>query len=84
MLPVLALVLLIQIPLELALLQRILSAILKIRATIDDILENGVLLTGLLDGVPEILEQTVELVRQTAIGALRYGGGLDKVIEKVL
>ncbi len=84
MLPVLALVLLIQIPLELALLQRILSAILKIRGTIDDILENGVVLTGLLDGVPEILEQTVELVRQTSIGALRYGGGLDKVIEKVL
>jgi hypothetical protein len=84
MLPVLALVLLIQIPLELALLQRILSAILKIRRTIDDILENGVVLTGLLDGVPEILEQTVELVRQTAIGALRYGGGLNKVVDKVL
>ena len=84
MLPVLALLLLIQIPLELALLQRILSAILKIRQTIDDILENGVVLTGLLDGVPEILEQTVELVRQTGIGALRYGGGLDKVVEKVL
>ncbi|HEY8201125.1 MAG TPA: hypothetical protein VII47_07205 [Actinomycetota bacterium] len=84
MLPILALLLLIQIPLELALLQRILSAILKIRQTIDDILENGVVLTGLLDGVPEILEQTVELVRQTGIGALRYGGGLDKVVEKVL
>jgi hypothetical protein len=84
MLPVLALLLLIQIPLELALLQRILSNILKIRQTIDDILENGVVLTGLLDGVPEILEQTVELVRQTGIGALRYGGGLDKVVEKVL
>ena len=84
MLGVLALLLLITIPVELALLQRILSAILKIRQTIDDILENGVVLTGLLDGVPEILEQTVELVRQTGIGALRYGGGLDKVIEKVL
>lgn len=84
MLPLMALILLITIPIELALLQRILSAILKIRQTIDDILENGVVLTGLLDGVPEILEQTVELVRQTAIGALRYGGGVDKVIEKVL
>jgi hypothetical protein len=84
MLAVLALLLLITIPVALALLQRVLSAILKIRQTIDDILENGVVLTGLLDGVPEILEQTVELVRQTAIGALRYGGGVDKVIEKVL
>ncbi|HEX4862760.1 MAG TPA: hypothetical protein VFV02_01735 [Acidimicrobiales bacterium] len=84
MLPVLALLLLITIPVALALLQRVLSAILKIRQTIDDILENGVVLTGLLDGVPEILEQTVELVRQTAIGALRYGGGVDKVIDKVL
>ncbi|MGH2722321.1 MAG: hypothetical protein ACRDJO_12085 [Actinomycetota bacterium] len=84
MLTVMALLLLITIPVALALLQRILSAILKIRQTIDDILENGVVLTGLLDGVPEILEQTVELVRQTAIGALRYGGGVDKVIEKVL
>jgi|GraSoiStandDraft_50_1057286.scaffolds.fasta_scaffold1277900_2 hypothetical protein len=84
MLSVLALLLLITIPVALALLQRVLSAILKIRQTIDDILENGVVLTGLLDGVPEILEQTVELVRQTAIGALRYGGGVDKVIEKVL
>lgn len=84
MLSVLALLLLITIPVALALLQRVLSAILKIRQTIDDILENGVVLTGLLDGVPEILEQTVELVRQTAIGALRYGGGVDKVIDKVL
>jgi hypothetical protein len=84
MLSVLALLLLITIPIALALLQRVLSAILKIRQTIDDILENGVVLTGLLDGVPEILEQTVELVRQTAIGALRYGGGVDRVIEKVL
>jgi len=84
MLPVLALLLLITIPVALALLQRVLSAILKIRQTIDDILENGVVLTGLLDGVPEILEQTVELVRQTAIGALRYGGVVDKVIDKVL
>jgi hypothetical protein len=84
MLPVLALVFLITIFVALALLQRVLSAILKIRQTIDDILENGVVLTGRLDGVPEILEQTVELVRQTAIGALRYGGGVDKVIEKVL
>jgi hypothetical protein len=84
MLSVLAILLLITIPVALALLQRVLSAILKIRQTIDDILENGVVLTGLLDGVPEILEQTVELVRQTAIGALRYGGGVDKVIDKVL
>ena len=84
MLPVLALLLLITIPVALVLLQRVLSAILKIRQTIDDILENGVVLTGLLDGVPEILEQTVELVRQTAIGALRYGGGVNKVIDKVL
>ena len=84
MLGVLAVLLLITIPVALALLQRVLSAILKIRQTIDDILENGVVLTGLLDGVPEILEQTVELVRQTAIGALRYGGGVDKVIDKVL
>lgn len=84
MLVVLAVLLLITIPVALALLQRVLSAILKIRQTIDDILENGVVLTGLLDGVPEILEQTVELVRQTAIGALRYGGGVDKVIDKVL
>lgn len=84
MLFILALLLGVTVLGTLVLLQRVLSPILEIRKTIDDILENGVILTGLLDGVPEILEQTVELVRQTGIGALRYGGGLNRVISRVM
>ena len=68
------------IPGEIFLLNRTLNPIQEIRGHIDSILENGVIITGHLDGVTEILAETKDVVSQVAVGALRYGGGLDRVI----
>jgi hypothetical protein len=56
-------------------LQRVMSAINSIRGHIDGILENGVVLTGELDGVPELL------VRNVAVGAVRYANAVDRVMR---
>ena len=62
-------------------LQRVMSAINSIRGHIDGILENGVILTGELDGVPELLEVTDAVVKEVAVGAVRYANGLDRVVR---
>ena len=64
-------------------LQRVMSVIVSIRTHIDQILENGVVLTGELDGVPELLEVTDDVVKEVAVGALRYGNGLERVTRSV-
>ncbi len=80
---IVALIVLISIPIELYLLNRILTPIVEIDGHIDQILEDGVPLTGSLDGVTEILAETKEVVSQVAAGALRYGGGLNKVTTRL-
>jgi hypothetical protein len=60
-------------------LQRVMSVISSIRGHIDGILEHGVILTGELDGVPELLEVTDSVVKEVAVGAVRYANGLDRV-----
>lgn len=78
-----ALLVLIAIPAEIFLLNRILGPITEIRGHIDQILVDGVILTGNLDGVTEMLAETKDVVSQVATGALRYGGGVDKVLRAV-
>jgi hypothetical protein len=39
---------------------------------VDDILYNGVILTGVLDNVPALLAETDSTVNSVAIGATRY------------
>ncbi len=78
-----AIIVLIAIPVELYLLNRILNPIIEIDGHIDQILEDGVPLTGSLDGVTEILAETKEVVSQVAAGALRYGTGLNKVTTRL-
>jgi hypothetical protein len=80
---VMALIILIAIPIEIFLLNRILTPIVEIDGHIDQILEDGVPLTGSLDGVTEILAETKEVVSQVAAGALRYGSGLNKVTTRL-
>jgi hypothetical protein len=80
---VMALIILVSIPIELYLLNRILTPIVEIDGHIDTILEDGVPLTGSLDGVTEILAETKEVVSQVAAGALRYGAGLNKVSTRL-
>lgn len=60
-------------------LKRVVDVIVSIRGHIDGILENGVILTGELDGVPELLEITDSVVKEVAIGATRYANAVDRV-----
>ena len=58
-------------------LQRVMSAINSIRDHIDGILEHGVVLTGELDGVPELLEVTDSVrlrVLKSSISEVRSRG----------
>jgi hypothetical protein len=60
---------------------RVMSAINSIRGHVDGILENGVILTGELDGVPELLEITDSVVKEVAVGATRYANAVDRVVR---
>ena len=80
---IIALMVAVAIPAEIFLLNRIINPIVEIRGHIDQILVDGVILTGHLDGVTEMLAETKDVVSQVATGALRYGGGVDKVLRAV-
>jgi hypothetical protein len=56
----------------LALMQRIVKPVDRIRETVDGILYNGVILTGELDNVPDLLAETDSTVKEVSIGATRY------------
>src|SRR4051812_45836337 len=66
-------------PVLVALLNRVLAALERIRGASDDILAGGVLLAGELDGVPEALATTDATVAAVATGAARYGGSVAKL-----
>ena len=68
------------LPVVLVLLNRIVTPIERIRATVDDILANGVTLTGQLDNLPELLDVTDGAVNEIAIGATRYVTGVGKLL----
>lgn len=80
---IIVIMVLITIPVEIFLLNRVLNPIIEIDGHIDQILEDGVPLTGHLDGVTELLAETKEVVSQVAAGALRYGAGLNKVTTRL-
>jgi hypothetical protein len=63
-----------------ALLNRVLAAVERIRAASDDILAGGVALTHELDGVPEALAQTDTTIQQVSVGAVRYAGSVAKLL----
>lgn len=63
-----------------ALLNRVLAAVERIRAASDDILAGGVALTRELDGVPEALAQTDTTIQQVSVGAVRYAGSVAKLL----
>ena len=72
--------LLVVAPVLVALLNRVLAALERIRGASDDILAGGVLLAGELDGVPEALATTDQTVAAVATGAARYGGSVAKLL----
>lgn len=61
--------------------KRVVDVIVSIRGHIDGILANGVVLTGELDGVPELLEVTDSVVKEVAVGATRYANAVDRVVR---
>lgn len=68
------------LPVVIALLNRVLSAVERIRAAADDILTHGVGLTVELNDVPALLAQTDAVVEQVAVGATRYAGSVAQLL----
>ena len=75
-----AVLLVVILPVVIALLNRVLAAVERIRAASDEILSGGVALIGQLDGVPEALAETDKTVREVAVGATRYAGSVAKLL----
>ena len=75
-----ALLLLAVLPIVIALLNRVLAAVERIRGATDDILSGGVALIGQLNGVPEGLATTDTTVGQVATGAVRYAGSVARLL----
>lgn len=71
-----ALLLFVVLPVVIALLNRVLAAVERIRAAADDLLVHGVELVGEVNGVPELLATTDATVEQIAVGATRYAGSV--------
>jgi hypothetical protein len=75
-----AVLLLVVLPVVVALLNRILAAVERIRAAADSTLAGGVALIGQLDGVPEALAETDRTVKAVTVGAVRYAGSVAKLL----
>ena len=74
--------LLVVVPVLVALLNRVLAALERIRGATDDILVGGVALTRELDDVPEMLAVTDGTIRDVCVGAVRYAGSVAKLLPK--
>jgi hypothetical protein len=75
-----AVLLFVVLPVVIALLNRVLSAVERIRAAADDILVHGVELTTELNDVPALLATTDATVEQVAVGATRYAGSVATLL----
>lgn len=75
-----AVLLLVVLPVVVALLNRVLAAVERVRWAADDILAGGARLAGQLESVPELLATTDATVKQVAVGATRYAGSVAKLL----
>jgi hypothetical protein len=75
-----ALLLLAVLPIVIALLNRVLAAVERIRGATDEILSGGVALIGQLRGVPDGLATTDTTVEEVAVGAVRYAGSVARLL----
>jgi uncharacterized protein with PhoU and TrkA domain len=73
--------LLVVLPVVIALLNRILAAVERIRDAAEDILADGVALNDSLDPVPALLATTDETIGEVQVGAVRYAGSVQKLLE---
>jgi hypothetical protein len=75
-----AILLVVIVPVLVALLNRVLAALERIRGATETILAEGVELTRELDDVPEDLAVTGGTVQAVATGAVRYAGSVAKLL----
>ena len=75
-----AILLLVVVPVLVALLNRVLAALERIRGASDDILVGGVALVGELNEVPALLATTDTTIREVSVGAVRYAGSVAKLL----
>jgi hypothetical protein len=75
-----ALLLLVVVPVLVALLNRVLAALERIRGAADEILAGGVALIGELDEVPDLLATTDRTINDVLVGAVRYAGSVAKLL----
>jgi integral membrane sensor domain MASE1 len=75
-----AILLLVVVPVLVALLNRVLAALERIRAASDNILAGGVALIGELNEVPTLLATTDATIREVSVGAVRYAGSVSKLL----
>jgi integral membrane sensor domain MASE1 len=75
-----AVLLLVVLPVVIALLNRVLAAVERIRGATDEILVAGVALTGNLNDVPEALAVTDSTIEEVAVGAVRYAGSVASLL----
>ena len=74
------LLLLVVVPVLVALLNRVLAALERIRGASDEILAGGVALIGDLDDVPDLLATTDDTIHEVSVGAVRYAGSVGKLL----
>ncbi len=67
------------IPLVVVLANSVVRPAVEIRRYADDILENGVLVTGNLDPIPALAD-TRRMIGETLAGVGRYGAALDRLL----
>jgi hypothetical protein len=72
--------LLVVVPVLVALLNRVLAALERIRGASDAILVSGVAIIGELDEVPDLLATTDGTIREVSNGAVRYAGSVGKLL----
>jgi len=75
-----AVLLLVVVPVLVALLNRVLAALERIRGASDEILAGGVGLIGEVNHVPELLAVTDQTIEDVALGAVRYAGSVGKLL----
>jgi hypothetical protein len=73
--------LLVVLPVVIALLNRILAAVERIRDAADEILADGVALNDALEPVPGLLAITDETIKEVQVGAVRYAGSVQKLLD---
>jgi hypothetical protein len=75
-----AVLLVVVVPVLVALLNRVLAAVERIRRASTAILDGGVELTRELDDTPEMLAVTGRTVNDVTVGATRYAGSVAKLL----